>query len=704
MKQKLLLIFLFSTLSLQLPADECDLFHDLELVEAINRRMAETVPVTYNYLLYGGYFNMPSALMGKEGEMGLGFSYVSPYHNYNLRYQFSDYVELSGNYRVFRGIDDPILSPSGFGDRSDKGVNIKFALLSPRESNYLLPGVAIGFEDFLGTKNFESRYLVFTQVFRNLNAEVSIGYGKQRIKGFFGGFTWLPLLKCGNPYFENLAFSAEYDATNYKNDPHPGGRDQKSPINFGMKYRLFNFFDFSTSYVRGKKLAFAVSAFYNFGYTPGIQCKRDDPLPYRNSEPPGPLCCDDPIVISLISSFQEQFFKIEEVWLSKDCKGNKILRITLCNDRYRYESDVRERLNHLLAYTIPPDISNVVVVMDTQGLPIQEYHFTMSYVRLFKERQVGTYELHVLSPLADVTFDNPGYDDLLFYRKHDLWNFKLMPKYISFFGSSKGKFKYALGVHAALNGYLWKDVYYSVLAGYDVFKNLYDLKDSDKLNPSQLINVRTDIVNYLKQDGITVDEAYLQKNWNMGKGWFSRASVGIFEIEYGGFAAEVLWYPTNSSLALGLEGAVLRKRTYSGIGFTDKIRQLHGFQPSYHRFLGSQGFLNAYYHLNKFDIDLEFKVGKFLANDVGIRNVITKTYPSGTSVSIWCTYTNGNDRINGRRYYDKGIEVSIPLDIFYSYSSKDRWNYGMSAWLRDVGVMSYTGKTLYRLIRDERNP
>jgi hypothetical protein len=55
MKQKLLLIFLFSTLSLQLPADECDLFHDLELVEAINRRMAETVPVTYNQYAIGTY-------------------------------------------------------------------------------------------------------------------------------------------------------------------------------------------------------------------------------------------------------------------------------------------------------------------------------------------------------------------------------------------------------------------------------------------------------------------------------------------------------------------------------------------------------------------------------------------------------------------------------------------------------------------------
>ena len=77
------------------------------------------------------------------------------------------------------------------------------------------------------------------------------------------------------------------------------------------------------------------------------------------------------------------------------------------------------------------------------------------------------------------------------------------------------EFKYALGVHLGINGYLFHNWYYSVLFGYNITTNLYDVKDVDKLNPSQIINVRTDIVNYYKQDGITVDEAYLQKSWNL---------------------------------------------------------------------------------------------------------------------------------------------------------------------------------------------
>ena len=385
-----------------------------------------------------------------------------------------------------------------------------------------------------------------------------------------------------------------------------------------MKYRIFNYLDFSSSYIRGEKFSFAVSAFYNFGYTPGLQCKRDDPLIYKppkNGEPVGPLCPDDPLVQQVLGPFEEQCFQLDEAWLSEDCKGRQTLRLSITNPRYRYESDVRDRLNNLLAYTIPPEISNVIVVVDTQGFPAQEYHFSMDYVRLFKARQIGTYELHLLSPLEDVTFEDPCYDAQIYYRKLDLWNYDITPKYISFFGSSKGKYKYAVGVNLHLYGYLWNDIYYSLLLGYDFYKNLYNLKDTDKLNPSQLINVRTDIVNYLKQDGVTVDEAYLQKNWNMGKGWFSRVSLGIFEIEYGGFATEFLWYPSQSCWAFGIEGAVLGKRTYSGLGFTDKIRKLHGYHPTYQKFLGSQGFFNTYYHFNTIDMDIEINAGKFLAND-----------------------------------------------------------------------------------------
>ena len=271
------------------------------------------------------------------------------------------------------------------------------------------------------------------------------------------------------------------------------------------------------------------------------------------------------------------------------------------------------------------------------------------------------------------------------------------------FGSSKGKFKYALGVHAGARGSIIFDWYYSALLGYFFVSDLYDVTDVDKLNPSQIINVRTDSSNYLKQKDVTVDELFIQRNVNFSRGFFGKLALGHFEQAYGGAACEFLYYPVNCPLALGIEGAIVKKREFSGIGFTDKIRILDNFQPSFKKFTGSQYFFNLYYNLQAFSMDINIKAGRFLAKDWGVRTELSHYFPSGFRLNFWFTYTDGKDRVNGNRYHDKGIAISMPLDIFYTHSSRTRWNYGLSAWLRDVGAISCTGDSLYGIIRSERD-
>lgn len=688
---------------------EANLMDDLLIVDYWNQRIYDRLPVTYNNLFQGGYFAMPSARMGEEGEIGIGYSSVPPYRNYNLRCQVMDRLEITGNYRVFRGVEDPILSPLGFGDLSDKGANIKLAIFSPEDSGYKLPGLAFGLEDFIGTRAFHARYVVLTQVFLHHNLEVSLGYGTNRIKGFFGGISWMPFRKCCRlPWLQNLSLAAEFDPTPYhrkKYEPHPDGRVKKLPFNFGIKYRAYDFFDFTFSYIRGDKFSFAASASYNFGETEGFLPKIDDPLPYKapvNIEPLGLRRAEEMLVTELIFAFQEQGFTLLDIHLSFNECGQKVLRLNILNETYWLECEVRDRLNHLLGGLIPLDIAEVVAVINSEGFPIQEYHFLMDFVRMYSTKQICAQELWILTPVTEVTYPNPFTSSHLFGRKRHLYNFEIGPDTHTLFGSSSGKFKYALGLNFAFNGFLWKDIYYNVLIGATVISNMGKSQGIDRLNPSQLINVRSDVVNYYRQRGITLDQAYLQKNWNMGCGWYSRLAGGYFEEEYGGVASEFLYYPVNSCWAVGIEGAVLKKRTVGGIGFTNKIRQYKGFIPTFHHFLGSQYFFNLYYDWRCARIDFKISAGKFLANDWGVRNEISRYFPSGLRLTIWYTLTNGHDKINGKTYYDKGIMFSMPFDIFYTYSERSRWNYGMSAWLRDVGVQGMTGLHLYELINEQR--
>ena len=77
---------------------------------------------------------------------------------------------------------------------------------------------------------------------------------------------------------------------------------------------------------------------------------------------------------------------------------------------------------------------------------------------------------------------------------------------------------------------------------------------------------------------------------------------------------------------------------------------------------------------------------------------MSKCFPSGFNLGFWYTLTNGNDKVNGKTYFDKGLFFSIPLDIFLKKSSKTNMGYSMSAWLRDVGYRAETGKKLYDIV------
>lgn len=686
---------------------ESNLLQDLMIVNYWNQKLNERFPVTYNHLLLGGYFSMPSARMGPEGEVGAGYGYTPPYINYNFRFQLVDFLEVSGNYRIFKGVADPVLTHLGYGDFSDKGANVKLSIFSPEATHYRLPGLAIGLEDFIGTKAFRASYIVLTQVFLKQNFEISLGFGADRINKWFGGALWMPFRNTKWNYLKDLSLVVEYDAIPYNDESiekHPHGRVKKTAWQFGVKHRLWDAFDLSLAYIRGDKWAFTASTFYNFGTTKGLIPKVDDNMPYKapvNYQSLGALRPPEAMLQEFVFAFRCQGFEMVEAWLSDD-NGRKVLRLKINNLLYREERLVRTRLNALLSSLLPNNIDKVIVTFEVGTLPIQELHYDASFLRLYREQEIGRYELDILTPLKEASGPNP-YTSMLLYKKDlEWWNLEILPKTQTLFGSASGKFKYALGISANINGFIQNNIFYTLSLGYYFVSYLKKVNDVDRLNPSQIINVRTDIINYYMQKGLTVDEAFLEKVWNWGKGWYTRVSVGIFEPEYGGVSTEWLYYPVNSNWAVGMDFALLKKRAPHGLDFTDKVRKLHGFKPHWVKFLGSQYFLNLYYDWRCTSLEFKISAGKFLADDFGMRTEISRYFPSGLRIGFWYTYTNAKDIINNAIYHDKGVFFSVPLDILYTKTSRTRWGYGMSAWLRDVGVTASTGNRIYDMINQER--
>lgn len=684
------------------------LFADLELVQEIDRKKNDQLPLLVNYQLQGGYFTMPSARSYDAGTFSFGYAALSPYHLWGLGFQFFDHLETTGNYWVYKGVLDGGFGHLGFGDSAERSANIKLIFLRRQDGFPDIPNVAIGWNDFMGTRRFYSFYVAATKEILPWNLEASLGWGRGRIHGFFGGLAWTPFRNTRFPW-KTLSLVAEYDANDYKHHPHehPNGRKVGTRINAGIQWSLWDKLRLSASSLRGNHWAASAAFIYNLGNTPGLFPKIYDGSFYSapvNTEPFGELRTQQEFAQELAYASKEQGFDLSWVYFIPEREGKDHLWIQIINVRYREENVVRKRIEYLLASLLPSNVSRVTVVMEADGVATQEYRFRREDLVRYREGKMGDPELAIIAPLKEASRPPDSYEGTLLYqRKKPVWILTFRPWLRTFFGSSRGKFKYETGFLAGFEGYLFRDLYYGINGTYTALSSTANMSDQDILNPSHLLVVRTDTIRYNQSSSFQLQQAYVQKSWNWGSGWFSRLALGYFEVAYTGVAAEILYYPVNTSWALGFSGANVWKRSYSGVGIQRKVKKLSS-SGVYQRFpyVGVQYFLDVYYEYKPYHLDFKCSIGQFLARDKGIRIEGSRTFESGLRFGLWYTMTNANDRVNGSRYYDKGFFFSVPLDMFMNKSSRTRIGYAMSAWLRDCGATAATGKPLYPTLYWER--
>lgn len=652
---------------------------------------------------------MPSARFPKSGDFAFGASSVSPYWVFGANFAVFNRIELSANYRVYCGIEEKNFGHEGFGDDADRIGNVKFGLLVPEDGFPFLPSIAYGLDDFVGTKRFSSQYFVLTKQWKTLNFEFSIGYGTGRLKGVFGGAAWTPFRCSGLPILKNISFLAEYDANDYKKHTyeHPEGRSVSSRFNGGLAYILGDTLQLSVGSVRGKKLGGSASIRFPLGTTEGILPKIDDPCFYTTPidfEPIGPIRPEREFICDLACKFADQGLDLYEAYFIGSCIGQRELYLQIVNNRYRQESVVRARIQDLLSSFIPDNVSSVKVVIEAEGVKSHSYDFRTCDLNGYRKCCVSNWELETLSPMKEVDCRLDPYEmRILFQRTREIWTLTVRPRVISFFGSTSGKFKYSLGMLASFEGFIPGGLVYRLQTSYSIYSSVHGLVNRDRLNPSKLPHVRTDAVKYYQEGRVRLEQFFLQRSWNMGKGWFSRLAGGYFEPAYGGGSAELLHYPVQSNWAFGASAATVWKREFSGLGFTNKITRFNSKGEEIKEdFIGVQYFFNLYYDFKPLDLLFELNAGQFLAKDKGARIQVTRYFPSGLQFSLWMTATNGKDKVNGRNYFDKGFAFHIPFDIFLKKSSRTFVTYAMSAWLRDVGAISATGETLFRTLYEER--
>ncbi|MBN4067215.1 YjbH domain-containing protein [Simkania negevensis] len=683
------------------------LFDELIALKQWQKKVNDSFPITFNYLQYPGIIAMPSARMTPQGTIGVGFANLPYYQHFNLLFQPYSHIETSFSLRTFKDVDDPALTPFGYGNFSDKGVNVKAAILLPEESGYRLPGLAFGIDDFNGTMGFYDKYIVMTKVWLDYDFEASIGYGGGRINGIFGGAIWRPLRHQSNEFLLPLAFVAEYDSTDYSNDRNPEARREGAAWNWGIHYQLGRFFNLSASYMRGESWAVNVGGNYNFGSTKGVISKFNNPPRYRapiNREPIGMMRTELLLAQEIAFALQKQELLLRSGSIVPGLKGKSALRLVIANDTYHNEWETKRRIIEVIARLVPREIEEVFVVIEANGLMCQQYHFPTKELLMYADGKMGQAELNALTPIQEVSHYAHSTQRTFYQHRLPLHTFSLHPSLHSFLGTAYGKYLFTFGLRAGINGYIGNNLFYDIELEYPIYTQKNNVIQ-DRFNTSRLIQVFSDNEHYEQLYEIKANKAYLQHNWNIGRGLFARCSAGYYELMYGGLTGEFLFYPARSPLAFGFEYSLIKKRRYSGLGFQKTLRRFEGtpsvlMHDSY-TFL-KQYFLNAYCNIESLHTDIRISLGKFLAKDIGVKTEVGRYFPNGLRVSVWYTVTNGYDEINDSRYFDKGITISFPIDLLKPKSAKTKFDYSARVWGRDVGVKSDTGTPLYNILLDER--
>jgi membrane-associated phospholipid phosphatase len=660
-----------------------------------------------------GYINMPSAWTEQDGTFTTGYSYDTPYGSAWATATLLPFLQLTGRYVSITGI--PAFSStdtqygSGYGRYKDKVVDFKLRL---RNETEFLPAVSVGATDLLGTELFKGQYVVVSKSFGQArNIEASIGYGNKRPNGFFAGMRWAPMPVSAPRW----AVVAEYDANDYKKDhlaQQTGAAERKSGPALGLEYR----WGWLGTQVAWHRDHYSANAYLSIPFSEReFIPKFLEPAPFKEKDAPPRVSSsqwqDEPKHgAALVAALVKQDFRNVRVELD----GTR-LKLNLTNNRISNMGRAVGRATRTALAFAPEGTRSIQVTYTRLEQPIATYEFldlrSLSdyYTGLIgRDAFLQTVAVRYATPadrtgedqhamLAAIEGDGKlgvqvgqeGNIVQVSSEDREANRLKVVPKVSFFFNDPSGALRYELWAAMTYNRRLGDGLYLNGDVKLDVLENVSDVKQPSN---SLLPHVRTDIAEYKRGGRFKLNRLLLNKYQNPSERIYTRLSAGFYEEMYRGVGGQVLYLPKDSRWAVDLTADALQQRGVKG--WFDK------------RDYQTVTALGAIHYQLPYDVTATARVGRFLARDEGVRLEFKRRFASGVEIGAWYTKTNGKDITNPgtptNPYNDKGVFLSVPLNVMLPFDSQTSAGVGISPWTRDVGQMVATPGDLYDLVEQPR--
>jgi len=629
-----------------------------------------------------GLMEIPNARILEDGVIRFGAAQASPYRWYTAAMGVLPGLEISA--RLIEITNITAFDPGfGYGAYKDKALDVKYQLIP--ESKYL-PAIAIGIQDFWGTRLFPSEYLVISRQYYPV--DITLGIGSKRLKGgpsvpflddygFFGGIE-LALS-------ERFLVMAEYNPIEYENDKKPAravpeGAD--SPVNVGLRANILPGIDLGISYQRGDTLGLMLHVQSLLG-AQVLPQKADPPPVVPVDRRPFKERDRKEIVKQVYDAVQEAGFSNIAVYTD-----GKDLMAEFENNEYLSNQKAVGRVLRILLFHSPEDTDHLVAVVKKQGMAILRVSVRPDHMDKFLLGEISPDVFMDRLMKVEITSRavESGEGDYIGFIEHHgfQYDFSIKPDLDIYWNDPSGFFQYQVGVDPHVTADLWKGA--SVYARYAIplYSNVYSPTAS--VLPGDVI--MSDISKYMGKYR-SFDKLLVNQMFRISDRSFGRVSMGYFDRMYAGVGGEALYFPGEGTMAFGIEGDWLRKRV------PKKTFELMDFSP--YSVLG-----NAYYYYSGLDMTFQVQFGRFLAGDMGFKLDISRQYDTGAVAGIFVTFTDTDDvePYYNKGYNHKGIYLSLPMRMFLDHDSTRVLNYGISPWTRDVGITVAHWQDLFSLAKD----
>ena len=653
---------------------------------------------------------MPNSRIQESGVLSFSYSQWDPYKKLTFYAAPYDWLEVSYQYTdLTNRLYSSVFAFSGNQTAKDKGFNFKNMAF---EEGDVFPSVSLGMRDVGGTGIFSSEYIVASKRLNLVDLTLGIGWGNLSInkygnpfsiisdrfkdrdvdvglggkfntQSYFSGETAIFGGLDINLPIRGLNLKIEYDTTNYQTEGLTTGNPfigksyiiPDSRINYGLTYKLNNFFELSLSHIKGNTTAFTFAYKLNGEKKYPVQrIKRQEPIIDNVSALQVATSLDDRyLYLAALKYFQENNLSIR----SLDVDGDT-LSVSYAQNKYISYPNSYGAAIEILDKISPKKIENFKLISRNSIFELSEVNVPRNSWKNYKKLN----QYYLLE--NDLNYGgsyNSGsthkYKPKINYPKH-LYNFLISAD--TYLG---GPDRFLIG---GVNLKLKSEIIFSDSITFQTNID-YRLTDTfsalEQGSDSLLPKVRTDLLYYYNEGkDYRLRRSQLNFFKPLSKNIYSKISLGYLEDMFGGIGGEVLYRDFKKNWALGIDLYQVKQRDFDGMfDFKD-----------YSTLTGHTTF---YYEIPNTKTLLKISGGRYLAKDSGFTVDFSKRFKSGIRVGGFFSLTDISEEEFGEGSFDKGIYIEIPIQSIFGNFNTEIAGFGLRPTTRDGAAKLYTGFDLW---------